>query len=115
MTVRCKRNYSNYTLPYKSAPVSKQKPAILTATLNQEQNPKKERHLHENVYIYREGMVPPSRQMFYQVIVNSFLCSIDNENTWFHIINKIVIFIYFVIIVLRRFNRRNTRNVGKAP
>ncbi|XP_032669040.1 general transcription factor 3C polypeptide 5 isoform X2 [Odontomachus brunneus] len=65
-TVRCKRNYSTYTLPYKSAPVSKQKPAILTATLSQEQNPKKERHLHENVYIYREGMVPPSRQMFYQ-------------------------------------------------
>ncbi|KYM75631.1 General transcription factor 3C polypeptide 5, partial [Atta colombica] len=65
-TVRCKRNYSNYTLPYKSAPVSKQKPAVLTATLNQEQNLKKERHLYENVYIYREGMVPPSRQMFYQ-------------------------------------------------
>ncbi|XP_012220563.2 general transcription factor 3C polypeptide 5 [Linepithema humile] len=65
-TVRCKRNYSNYTLPYKSAPVSKQKPAILSANLSQEQNPKKERHLHENVYIYREGMVPPSRQMFYQ-------------------------------------------------
>ncbi|XP_070156549.1 general transcription factor 3C polypeptide 5 [Polyergus mexicanus] len=66
LTVRCKRNYSNYTLPYKSASVSKQKPAILTATLSQQQNPKKERHLHENVYIYREGMVPPSRQMFYQ-------------------------------------------------
>ncbi|XP_011698841.1 PREDICTED: general transcription factor 3C polypeptide 5 isoform X2 [Wasmannia auropunctata] len=65
-TVKCKRNYSNYTLPYKSAPVSKQKPAVLTATLNQEQNLKKERHLYENVYIYREGMVPPSRQMFYQ-------------------------------------------------
>ncbi|XP_014472456.1 PREDICTED: general transcription factor 3C polypeptide 5 isoform X2 [Dinoponera quadriceps] len=65
-TVKCKRNYSTYTLPYKSAPVSKQKPAILTTTLSQEQNPKKERHLHENVYIYREGMVPPSRQMFYQ-------------------------------------------------
>lgn len=65
-TVRCKRNYSNYTLPYKSAPVSKQKPAVLTATLSQEQHSKKERHLYENVYIYREGMVPPSRQMFYQ-------------------------------------------------
>jgi len=80
-TVRCKRNYSNYTLPYKSAPVSKQKPAVLTATSSQKQKPKKERHLHENVYIYREGMVPPSRQMFYQVFVNSFLCSIDSENT----------------------------------
>ncbi|XP_077268995.1 LOW QUALITY PROTEIN: general transcription factor IIIC subunit l(2)37Cd [Temnothorax americanus] len=65
-TVRCKRNYSNYTLPYKSAPVSKQKPAVLTATLSQKQNLKKERHLYENVYIYQEGMVPPSRQMFYQ-------------------------------------------------
>ncbi|KAL0100181.1 hypothetical protein PUN28_019541 [Cardiocondyla obscurior] len=65
-TVKCKRNYAHYTLPYKSAPVSKQKPAVLTATSSQEQNSKKERHLYENVYIYREGMVPPSRQMFYQ-------------------------------------------------
>ncbi|XP_011874303.1 PREDICTED: general transcription factor 3C polypeptide 5 [Vollenhovia emeryi] len=65
-TVKCKRNYANYTLPYKSAPVSKQKPAVLTATVSQEQTSKKERHLYENVYIYREGMVPPSRQMFYQ-------------------------------------------------
>ncbi|KAH0946082.1 hypothetical protein HN011_007029 [Eciton burchellii] len=65
-TVRCKRNYAHYTLPYKSTPVSKQKPAILTANLSQEQNPKKKRHLLENVYIYREGIVPPSRQMFYQ-------------------------------------------------
>ncbi|EZA46895.1 hypothetical protein DMN91_005378 [Ooceraea biroi] len=65
-TVRCKRNYSNYTLPYKSTPVSKQKSVVLTANVSQEQNPKKKRHLHENVYIYRDGMVPPSRQMFYQ-------------------------------------------------
>lgn len=65
-TVKCKRNYSHYTLPYKSAPVSKQKTAILSSALGQQQSQKKQQDRNENVYIYREGMVPPSRQMFYQ-------------------------------------------------
>ncbi|XP_054016559.1 general transcription factor 3C polypeptide 5 [Hylaeus anthracinus] len=64
-TVKCKRNYSMYTLPYKSTPAAKQK-TILKGASSQEQNIKKEQDLNENVYIYREGTVPPSRQMFYQ-------------------------------------------------
>ncbi|XP_033225218.1 general transcription factor 3C polypeptide 5 [Belonocnema kinseyi] len=64
-TVKCKRNYSEYNLPYKSAPVSKPKSMILTANYNLETQ-KKKRNLSENVYIYREGFIPPSRQMFYQ-------------------------------------------------
>lgn len=69
-TVKCKRNYSEYTLPYKSTPVSKQKTIVQNTIPNQEQNSKKEQDLHENVYIYREGTIPPSRQMFYQVYYN---------------------------------------------
>ncbi|KAK9305917.1 hypothetical protein QLX08_003275 [Tetragonisca angustula] len=65
-TVKCKRNYSDYTLPYKSTPAAKQKTIVQSAASNQEQSSKKEQDLNENVYIYREGMVPPSRQMFYQ-------------------------------------------------
>ncbi|XP_066599011.1 general transcription factor 3C polypeptide 5 isoform X2 [Prorops nasuta] len=65
-TVKCKRNYAEYTLPYKSGPVSKPKTSILTTNINLEQNCKKERHLNDNIYLYREGYLPPSRQMFYQ-------------------------------------------------
>ncbi|XP_076160281.1 general transcription factor IIIC subunit l(2)37Cd isoform X2 [Ptiloglossa arizonensis] len=64
-TVKCKRNYSEYTLPYKSTPAAKKK-TILSGVSSQEQSVKKEQDLNENVYIYREGTVPPSRQMFYQ-------------------------------------------------
>ncbi|CAK9799769.1 General transcription factor 3C polypeptide 5 [Anthophora quadrimaculata] len=65
-TVKCKRNYSEYTLPYKSTPAAKQKTIVQNASSSQEQNCKKQQDLNENVYIYREGMIPPSRQMFYQ-------------------------------------------------
>ena len=84
-TVKCKRNYSDYTLPYKSTPAAKQKTIVQSAASNQEQSSKKEQDLNENVYIYREGMVPPSRQMFYQVHYNFF------------IITTIKIFLYFYI------------------
>ncbi|XP_051173248.1 general transcription factor 3C polypeptide 5 [Leptopilina boulardi] len=63
-TVKCKRNYSEYNLPYKSTPVSKQKTTILSPNFSQE-TLKKKRNLNENVYIYKEGVIPPSRQMFY--------------------------------------------------
>lgn len=63
-TVKCKRNYSEYNLPYKSTPVSKQKTMILSPNFSQETQ-KKKRNLNENVYIYKEGVIPPSRQMFY--------------------------------------------------
>ncbi|KAI4497994.1 hypothetical protein M0802_006818 [Mischocyttarus mexicanus] len=65
-TIKCKRNYSEYTLPYKSAPATKPKTSILTPNLSMEPNETKETEMNENMYIYREGMVPPSRQMFYQ-------------------------------------------------
>ncbi|XP_012262747.2 general transcription factor 3C polypeptide 5 [Athalia rosae] len=64
-TVKCKRSYSNYILPYKLAPASKPKTTVLSATWP-ENDRKKEKHLHKNVYLYEEGTVPPSRQMFYQ-------------------------------------------------
>ncbi|XP_012153767.2 general transcription factor IIIC subunit l(2)37Cd isoform X2 [Megachile rotundata] len=65
-TVKCKRNYANYTLPYKSTPAAKQKTIISNAGFSQEQMYKKEQDLNENAYIYRNGTIPPSRQMFYQ-------------------------------------------------
>ncbi|XP_015182271.1 PREDICTED: general transcription factor 3C polypeptide 5 [Polistes dominula] len=65
-TIKCKRNYSEYTLPYKSAPAAKPKTSILTPNLTMEPDETKETEMNENMYIYREGMVPPSRQMFYQ-------------------------------------------------
>ena len=65
-TVKCKRNYSEYTLPYKSTPAAKQKTIQPSGSSSQEQSHKKEQDYNENVYIYREGTVPPSRQMFYQ-------------------------------------------------
>ncbi|XP_033327286.2 general transcription factor IIIC subunit l(2)37Cd [Megalopta genalis] len=64
-TVKCKRNYSEYTLPYRSTPVGKQK-VVSSGVSTSEQVSRKELDMHENVYIYRHGMVPPSRQMFYQ-------------------------------------------------
>ncbi|XP_076653346.1 general transcription factor IIIC subunit l(2)37Cd [Halictus rubicundus] len=63
-TVKCKRNYAEYTLPYKSTPVGKQKTAL--SGVLAEQCGKKELELTDSVYIYRDGTVPPSRQMFYQ-------------------------------------------------
>lgn len=69
-TVKCKRNYADYTLPYKSTPPAKQKTIVSNAGLSQEQAVKKEQDLSENAYIYRKGTIPPSRQMFYQVYYN---------------------------------------------
>lgn len=65
-TVKCKRNYSEYTLPYKSTPAAKQKTILSGRIPGKEQSSKKE-ELTENVYIYQQGTIPPSRQMFYQV------------------------------------------------
>ena len=69
-TVKCKRNYSEYTLLYKSSRASKSKPAVLTATGTDIIDPqrKEKKKLEENCYIYEEGKIPPSRCMIYQVI-----------------------------------------------
>ncbi|XP_017878673.1 general transcription factor 3C polypeptide 5 isoform X2 [Ceratina calcarata] len=66
-TVKCKRNYSAYTLPYKSTPAAKQKMMAQNAGSSQERGSKKGQDYGENVYIYRVGTIPPSRQMFYQM------------------------------------------------
>lgn len=67
--VKAKRSYCNYLLPYKSTPVSRPK----VATIDKGAGPSGETSkkssnaaLNENVYIFRPGMIPPSRQMFYQ-------------------------------------------------
>lgn len=65
--VMCKRTSSEYTLPYKSASGMRPRTTILTSMHDESESQKKDRRLDENVYIYREGIVPPSRQMFYQV------------------------------------------------
>lgn len=65
-TVKCKRNYSEYTLPYKSTPAAKHKTISQNAGSSQERGSKKGQDYGENVYIYRAGTIPPSRQMFYQ-------------------------------------------------
>lgn len=69
-SVKCKRNYALYSLPYKSSPTARPKTSVLMAHSNQSNSDKKnKKHTNENVYIYREGFVPPSRQMFYQVVL----------------------------------------------
>lgn len=80
-TVKCKRSYSNYILPYKLAPSSKPKTTVLSASLP-EDNRKKEKHLNNNVYVYREGTVPPSRQMFYQVSSTRRLIHLSEWYFW---------------------------------
>lgn len=61
-------------LPYKSSPSSKPKVAIITrhsiarAYQAAKETSEKE-EMDENIYIFRPGVIPPSRQMFYQVMV----------------------------------------------
>jgi general transcription factor 3C polypeptide 5 (transcription factor C subunit 1) len=66
--ITCKRNYSEYTLPYRNTSNSKAKAIVLTSNTNKLQSEKKQKMINENVYIYRPGIIPPSRQMFYQVL-----------------------------------------------
>ncbi|GLV42415.1 lethal (2) 37Cd [Carabus blaptoides fortunei] len=69
--IKAKRSYSNYLLPYKSSPSSKPKVAIITrhsiarAYQAAKETSEKE-EMDENIYIFRPGVIPPSRQMFYQ-------------------------------------------------
>ncbi|GLH00761.1 hypothetical protein R5R35_002683 [Gryllus longicercus] len=66
--VKAKRSYCNYLLPYKSSPSCRPKTAVITKELVQNKNVKKKHSTDykENMYVFRPGMVPPSRQMFYQ-------------------------------------------------
>lgn len=70
--VEAKRSYSNYVLPYKSANASRRKTSVIQSLhLGEagddggEECSEADKNLDE-LYIFRPGMVPPYRQMFYQ-------------------------------------------------
>ncbi|XP_033606332.1 general transcription factor 3C polypeptide 5 isoform X1 [Cryptotermes secundus] len=71
MKVKPKRSYCNYLLPYKSSPSSRPKTAVITMeNLQPEKIAEKQTEdiaNNDNIYVFHPGMVPPSRQMFYQV------------------------------------------------
>ena len=73
--VAAKRNYANYLLPYKAMNWSKPRTSLISKTsfadqeevANERGNEGAEEQMkREDVYLFREGRVPPSRQMFYQ-------------------------------------------------
>ena len=72
MKVKAKRSYCNYLLPYKSSPSCRPKTAVITKeNLQPEKMEEKQAddiENNDNIYIFHPGMVPPSRQMFYQVL-----------------------------------------------
>jgi hypothetical protein len=72
MKVKAKRSYCNYLLPYKSSPSCRSKTAVITKeNLHPEKMEEKQAddiENNDNIYIFQPGMVPPSRQMFYQVL-----------------------------------------------
>ncbi|XP_014214781.1 general transcription factor 3C polypeptide 5 [Copidosoma floridanum] len=63
--IRCKRGYSDVSMKNRNVPNTKSKTTVLTPN-SSFQPQKKSIMMDENVYIYRPGMIPPSRQMFYQ-------------------------------------------------
>ncbi|XP_053655427.2 general transcription factor 3C polypeptide 5 [Cherax quadricarinatus] len=70
--VEAKRSYSNYVLPYKSTNASKRKTSVIqslhfgeTGEDGNEEATGVDKNLEE-LYIFRPGMIPPYRQMFYQ-------------------------------------------------
>ena len=72
--VSAKRSYANYLLPYKAMNWSKPKTSLInTETFVTSQEDKKADEISEedkekllDVYLFREGRIPPYRQMFYQ-------------------------------------------------
>nr|CAD7464294.1 unnamed protein product [Timema tahoe] len=67
--VKAKRSYCDYLLPYKSTPSCKPKMAVIGTGEDVPEFPDSgddKGHLEQNMYIFRPGMMPPSRQMFYQ-------------------------------------------------
>jgi general transcription factor 3C polypeptide 5 (transcription factor C subunit 1) len=71
MKVKPKRSYCNHLLPYKSSPASRPKTTVITKeNLQPEKMEEKQGEdiaNNDNIYVFHPGMVPPSRQMFYQV------------------------------------------------
>ena len=75
--VAAKRNYANYLLPYKAMNWSKPRTSLISKTSFADQEEERtdggnveggeeEQMKREDVYLFREGRVPPYRQMFYQ-------------------------------------------------
>lgn len=65
--VKAKRSYTQYLLPYKSTPSSRPKTAVLSKQA-EEKPSEPENVITENHYVFHPGCIPPSRQMFYQVL-----------------------------------------------
>lgn len=70
--VKAKRSYTNYMLPYKLTPACQAKVALLNKELPyntpEASKSKEDTELYqESNCVFTPGMVPPSRQMFYQV------------------------------------------------
>lgn len=70
--VEAKRSYSNYVLPYKSSNASRRKTSVIQSLHlgeagedGNEEVPSVDKN-SEDLYIFRPGMIPPYRQMFYQ-------------------------------------------------
>ncbi|XP_042203749.1 general transcription factor 3C polypeptide 5-like isoform X2 [Homarus americanus] len=70
--VEAKRSYSNYVLPYKSSNASRRKTSVIQSLHlgeagedGTEEAAGVDKNLEE-LYIFRPGMIPPYRQMFYQ-------------------------------------------------
>ncbi|XP_034231129.1 general transcription factor 3C polypeptide 5 [Thrips palmi] len=70
--VKAKRSYTNYLLPYKMTPACQAKVALLNKELPYSSSEASEKSkdgaelYQESNYVFTPGMVPPSRQMFYQ-------------------------------------------------
>ena len=76
--VKAKRSYTNYLLPYKLTPACQAKVALLNKELpysdaESSSKSKDDSALYqESNYVFSPGMVPPSRQMFYQVSISQW-------------------------------------------
>jgi len=77
--VAAKRSYANYLLPYKAMNWSKPKTSVIQKTSfpgcepgkggaggGVEEGQEEEQQKMKDVYLFREGRIPPYRQMFYQ-------------------------------------------------
>jgi len=79
--IAAKRSYANYLLPYKATNWSKPKTSLISkssfpgasssfaagaAATEDPQETEEEVDARNDVYIFRKGRIPPSRQMFYQ-------------------------------------------------
>lgn len=92
--VKAKRSYTNYLLPYKLTPACQAKVALLNKELpysDAESSSKSKDDLslyQESNYVFSPGMVPPSRQMFYQVCFSLMAAAASSQHFMFLIIQS---------------------------